>query len=266
MSSVIFVFLLTTIQVQGQKVALPKFSVGVDVGTGTFVGEVDKQWYIRQDIGASYYGDYYHQNSIYGDMSYFHVGIKSEYALNDKCSVLAGLKYKRIYSDIQHDGRRNFFYLRYVQDESDLEFFRVRSIKEYNHYLSMPLEVKYVPLHISGWFAFYGKLGVDLGMLIQSEKGINFKSESMYSYEDEVLEKMIKHDANSFFSSYYAAIGFSFFPTHKVTCSVDVFLPAGLFTSHQSSLIDPFSYGGVQCFIQIPLSKIEKNNKNVHHE
>ncbi len=257
MSSVIFVLLLTTIQVQGQKRELPKFSIGIDVGAGNFVGEIDKQWDIRQDVGTNYYGDSYYQNSVSGDMAYFHVGIKSEYALNSKWSVLAGLNYKQLYSDIYNDGRKSFFYLRYTQDGEVSEFFRIRSIEEYNHYLSMPLEVKYTAFHAIDWVTIHGKLGVDLGVLLQSEKGIDFKSESMNSYEDEVFEKMIKHDVNSFLASYYAAIGLSLFPTHKMIFNVNLLLPAGLLGTNQSTLINPFSYTGVQCSIQISLSKKE---------
>ncbi len=265
---VVFLLWLTAYQGKGQQKVFSNFLIGIESGVGHLNGKMNERWDIRQDLGDYNYDRYTNNGSIFADMYHFNIGIKGEYSFfNKKLSVLSGVKYKQIYNGLITNNNK-FFYLRYKQDNTTTEFIRIRDLNEYNHYIAVPLEIKYMPFKVFKRIGIYGKVGIELGALLQSRKEINFHSEAMKQYEDEIFNTVVKDEVNKLLASYYAMFGVSFFLKNKTVFNIDILLPSGLWSKNNSSLIDPSFYGGVQFAIQVPLSKFSKIEtvKKTNHE
>ncbi len=264
----VFLLWLTAYQGKGQQKVFSNFLIGIESGVGYLNGEMNEQWDIRQDLGGYNYDRYTNNGSIFADMYLFNIGIKGEYSFfNRKLSVLSGVRYKQIYNGLITNNNK-FFYLRYKQDNTTTEFVRIRDLNEYNHYIAVPLEIKYMPFKIFKKIGIYGKVGIELGALLQSQKEINFHSKAMKQYEDDIFKTVVKNKVNRLLASYYAMYGFSFFSKNKTVFNIEFLFPLGLWSKNNSSLTNTLFYGGGQFSIQVPLSRFSKIKtvKKTNHE
>lgn len=257
-TGLIILVLLVTLSVQSQETS--NFTVGVECSSSSVFGSLNKKWSIRQDVGSysnSYEG--YSSGSINTTMDISYIGVKPEFLfLNNKLGIASGLRFTNINSYVENGyGTGNYFYLRYKSDAMGTEYTRVNNITEDNNYLGIPLELRFIPFQYTSW-GFYAKVGVDLNLKVSSKTSIDFTSESMKAYEQEVMSS-VDTKTSTVYSSFYSSIGVKYGKKNHVTCNLDIFLPSYILTSNNSSLVVPEMYNGFQFTVQFPINR--KNSK-----
>ena len=252
-STLLATFFLVTAQAQN----CPIFRIGAEYGEKTVLSaKVNDKWNIHQDVGGRWY-DYNSRlgtNNGNGFAAYTqkYVGIKPEVSLlNDRLNIYSGLRLTMISENISGIGDNAHFYLREATPQG-IEFYRVKTISEKLNYLSIPLEVSYVPIVIQQ-VAVYGKLGAQLGYKISGKTSLDFVSESMKQHESELIKKAGVEN-NKFYSEIYAAIGARFISHRKLHFNIEYMLPSRMLTKNNGSITKPTeNEGGLQLSVQVPL-------------
>lgn len=243
----VFLFLITTIHAQNS----PRFLLGFEFGEASVKGELNDEWSVRQDINP--YSDYYNYSSGVSNVSsitYF--GIKPEVtSYSGRLSLSSGLRFSQLNSSLSGGINGEYYFLRYKSDQTSSEYARVSSLSEKVNYLSVPLEFRFVPVQISN-FGFYGKIGTEIGLKLSSKKSIEFTSETMKPYQEEVLNtNPVK--ANSLYSTLYGAIGVRWESLRGTNVNMELLLPSKFLTENNLTLITPTLFSGFQFSVQFPL-------------
>lgn len=253
MKKLLLLFLILGIGLNSNAQDKPSIHLSVDVlGGGGILGTQENRWDIRQTFNSySYYEtEYLTSNSF---LSY--ISLKPEFRFSKKLSFYTGLRYTDMTNSFSNmNSRSGFFYVRFAQYSSDeTHFYRVKSIEESAGYLSIPLEVKYSPIHWRG-FSLYGRLGTDFGLLIYSKRSAELFQPEMQQHEADVLN-VVPFIPNNFLSTAYAGIGLGYEFKNRVSVNADLPIIKGILTKNHSSIFQASSLSGVQVSLSIPLSK-----------
>lgn len=230
-----------------------QFLLGVEVGGGGINGELNENWSVRQDVNP--YSDYYNYSSSVNNLSslaYF--GFKPELSFfNKRLSTFSGLRFTQLDSYLGGGIDGNYFFLRYKDDASGTEYARVNKLTEKVNYLSVPFELRFVPVQISN-FGFYLKVGTEIGLKLSSKRTIEFTSTSMEPYEDEVLNSN-QSTTNNLYSTFYSAIGVRWESIKGANVNIEILLPSKISTKNNLTLITPDFYSGFQFSVAFPIKK-----------
>ena len=247
----ISLFLITTLNAQKNH----RFLLGFELGATSVKGDLSENWSIRQDISP--YSDYNsYSSSVNNASSISYFGIKPELTFNnDRLTVSSGLRFSQLESNLSGGINDEYFFLRYQSNATNTEYARVNSLTEKVNYLSVPLELRFVPIQISN-FGFYAKIGTEIGLKLFSKRAIEFTTAAMKPYEEEILNTN-PVTANSMYSTFYGAIGVRWESLKGKNVNLEWILPSRFLTKNNLTLITPEMYSGFQLSIQFPFQKVK---------
>jgi hypothetical protein len=211
---------------------------------------------IRQNISSNYV-DQSSNGNISSETSGLLFGARWEYFNTKfKVGVSTGIRYTGYRSEITGSSSINakFFYLRYSMEGSDTKFARVKSLTERNNYISIPLELKWVPLQYKN-VGFFAKAGMDVSILnLSNGTRVNFQESNMNIHQDVVL-RGIETITNKFSSSLYSSLGMKFGKENKPNYSIEFFLPSLFLNKNNFNLADIDYLEGFKISIQFSIKK-----------
>jgi len=211
---------------------------------------------IRQNI-SSFFVNQVSDGEINSTAFGIYAGLRAEYFLKKfKTGLSAGLRYINYGSEISGFSARNadFFYLRYSMEGSDTRFARVKSMSETTNFITIPLELRFIPIQRKG-IGLFVKAGAELSLLnLKHSTHISFQDPEMNVNEDEILQQ-ISTPANKFYSTLYATAGIKFGYEGKVNYILEVFLPGSYLTKDNFSLTKVDYFEGFKLSLQIPVFK-----------
>lgn len=219
-------------------------------------GTIRESVAIRQNISA-FYVDQVSEGEVNAATSGAMAGLRWEYFLKKfKSGVSAGLRYTGYFSEISGYSASNadFFYLRYSMQGSDTRFARVKSMNETSHFITLPLEIRVVPIQRWG-MGFFVKAGAELSLLnLKHDTHIDFQDDAMNVYGDDILEN-ISSRANEFYSTLYASAGVKFGREDRVNYIIEAFLPSFYLSKDNFSLTEVDYFEGFKLSVQFPVRK-----------
>ncbi|MFW5877985.1 MAG: hypothetical protein ACOCUP_02615 [bacterium] len=219
-------------------------------------GSIRENIAIRQNI-SSYYVDQVSNGHVYSETYGIVVGAKWEY-FNQKLNIgfSSGLRYTDFQSEITgySSNRADFFYLRYSMEDSDTKFARVKYLEESAGFITIPLEVRFIPFEYKN-IGLFGRAGAEVSIMnILSERNIGFREETMEAFEDEVLGQ-IGNSPGKFYSSLYASIGLKMSKPGRPEYVIELFLPSPFLSKNNFVLTKVDYYSGFKFSIHFPILK-----------
>ncbi|MBN2350756.1 MAG: hypothetical protein JXJ22_18100 [Bacteroidales bacterium] len=219
-------------------------------------GKIRESISVRQNI-SSYYVDQVSNGSISSETYGVVLGLKWEYFNTRlKTGISTGVRYTGFRSEITgySSDRANFFYLRYSMVNTDTKFARVKNISESNNFISIPLELRFIPFKFQN-FGLFGKVGIEFSNFnLKKETDINFQEKTMESYQDEILDN-IGISSNNFYSTLYGSVGFLLGKENKTNYIFEVFLPSLFLSRNNFALTEVDYYAGFKFSVQFQVKK-----------
>ena len=219
-------------------------------------GTIKESIAIRQNI-SSYYVNQASEGYISSTTSGLILGLRWEYFNPGlKAGISTGLRYTSYRSEISGftSGNADFYYLRYSMIDSDTKFARVKSLTEVNNFISIPLEIRYIPIHHKG-FALFAKAGVEFGGLnLYKNTDIDFQNDAMEANQEAILAG-IGEATNRFYSTLYASTGIKIGHEGKTNLILEVFLPSLFLTRNNFVLTEVEYFEGFKLSLQMPVKK-----------
>lgn len=235
------------------------WSFSIDLNSNLTNGNLRDNWPIRQDVGASYYDDYYYSsNRVTADMNFTQISIRPEYQLiHDKLSVSTGIRFTHLQSEVSKYNSENgeYFFLRYESNPTSTEYARINSIAEKTAYLGVPLEFQITPFRFYK-LAPYLRIGSEIGFKLSSSNKINFYTESMDSYAGTIMQQY-GFEPQSIFATLNSSIGLSLGAAGKINYNFEILLPSFFLTDKNSSLLEVNEFSGFRFSLKIPLSELK---------
>jgi hypothetical protein len=218
-------------------------------------GSIKESIPIRQNPDY-FYVSQYSDGNVWSETYGFTCGVRYEYYLSKlKSGISAGLRYYGFETDINGftSGNAEFFYLRYTMDDTDIRFARVNALSESKHLITVPVELRVVPLQYRR-ISFFARAGIEYSIISLGHKtGISFHDENMNAYKDEVLGG-IANTTISHFSAFYSSVGLKLGREGKPNYMFEVLLPSFFLTDNNFSLTDTDSYSGFRLSVQFPVN------------
>lgn len=227
--------------------------INVDGGVVFPNGTIKDDIPIRQDV-SSYQSFYPSSGTISTFTKAYHMSIRAELFNNIyNLGLSTGIRllaYDTELSGYTHENA-DFFYLRYAMNDGDTKFARVQSITENKMFLTVPLELRYMPLRLKN-FGFFMRAGAELSVMSpDAEIDLEFYDSQMKVFKNEVAAGLTD-DTNSFYSSFYGAVGITFGQKDKLNYSMEVFIPSPYLTDNNFMLSTVDFYSGFKFSLQMP--------------
>jgi hypothetical protein len=219
-------------------------------------GSVKENIAIRQNIN-SFYVNQSSYGHIYSESSGFIAGLRWEY-FNTKfrTGFSSGLRYTGFNTEITGFSSWNaqFFYLRYSMLDNNTKFARVTSINENIHFISVPVEIMFVPLEYS-IFELFIKAGGDFSFKsLRKRTGIDFFENHMEVYHDSILNAL-GLSTGKHYSTLYSSAGLKIGKQGDPNYLIEVFMPSVFLTRNNFNLTESSYFGGVKFSLQIPVNR-----------
>ena len=219
-------------------------------------GTIKENIAIRQNI-SSYYVYQSSNGYVSSYTSGFMLGLRWEYFnVRLKAGISTGLRYTGYISEISGftSSNADFFYLRYSMMNSDTKFARVKSISETNNFISIPLEIRFIPFQYKG-LGLFVKAGIEFSRFnLKKGTDIIFQDTIMEINEDIILSGM-GAAPNKLYSTLYGSIGLKIGKEDKPNYQFEVFLPSLFLTKNNFTLSDVEYFDGFKFSVQIPIKK-----------
>lgn len=229
-------------------------SLHIETGCVYPNGTIKESIAIRQNI-SSYYANEYSNGYVSATNAGFTFGLRWEYFYTKyKVGFSTGLRYTSYNSEISGYTASNadFFYLRYSTMNSDTKFARLKSITEFNNYISIPVEVMYVPFNYK-ILSLFVKGGADFSILnIEKDTDIIFQDNAMEVNQDLILSS-ISEASNKFHSTLYATIGLSLGKVGRANYMFELFLPSLFLSNNNFTLTKVNTFDGFKLSVKIPI-------------
>lgn len=219
-------------------------------------GNIKESISIRQNI-SSYYVNQYSNGYISSESSGFLLGLRWEYFnLSFKTGVSAGIRFIWFSNEISgySSNSADFFYLRYSMQETDTKFARIKSISEINNIITLPLELRVVPIQFRE-IELFARVGSEISILnLKKSSNIDFSEKSMEVHQDLILGTFGEH-TNKVYSSLFGSVGLKYGKVNKPNYLFEVFLPSIIMTSNYFTIMDVDYFEGFKLSIQFPFNK-----------
>lgn len=219
-------------------------------------GSIKESVAIRQNISyffANQFSSGHVSSTSYGILA----GARYEYYYpRFKSGLSAGLRFTGFNTEISGYTSSNseFFYLRYSIEDNNTKFARIKLMEESNYYLTVPIEVKVVPLTYRN-LSLYAKAGVEFSLLrFGSGADITFQDEIMDQNKESVLTS-ITGESNKFYSTFNSAIGVIVGHDEGPKLLFEVFLPSLFLTENNYKFIDTEYYSGMKLSLAFPINR-----------
>lgn len=227
--------------------------IGIEYGTYEMTGEIDDRWEFRYMKGhntspESYLGS---ENVIgTGEMRY--AALKSELSIwGNRVTLASGLRYTHVSEEISPS--KSYQLYLYHPSEQGIEFFRILGMSETLGYLSVPLEADILLWGRHSNWQGYVKGGIEAGTKIHSKTGLDFVSQEMKKYQEEILSTAGKSPSNLFVNT-YGSLGLRLILNNGIRLSGEVSFPGVILSKNNFSLLDTKLYSGVRFMISTPIS------------
>ncbi len=236
----------------------PKWTKSIHLESGLIYpkGSIKESIAIRQNI-SSYFVNQSSDGEILSVTSGFQLGMKYEYFYSRfNTGISAGIRYTGYRTEISGFSSSNadFFYLRYSILGTDTKFARVKDISEVNNFISIPLEIRVVPLHYRDIGLFF-RAGAEFSRFnLKKDTNIDFQDTSMNSYEDNILEN-IGVTTNKNYATLYGTVGVQYGKENKANYLFEIFLPSYFITDHNFAISEVDYLEGFKFSVQFPLKK-----------
>ena len=232
--------------------------IGIEMGFHEFFGStivpkrvqsVDaSQTYLYDDYGGCNYLSSGHViNKMY-------VGIKYEALYhNNTIGIASGLRFNQLSAQLDHHKNYDAFIWLLRQDEQTSNYVMIRSMKQENHYVAVPLEIRYFPVKSDLFFKYYFKLGGALNYRFSTNFNIDFQNPEMSKYANEVIAHIMKPCTFSGFI--FPAFGFRWGKNDQTWVNLEFQFPGFIIAQRKHSFVDPNFGLGMQLSVLLPLNK-----------
>ncbi|MFH2143912.1 MAG: hypothetical protein ABIJ97_15920 [Bacteroidota bacterium] len=235
-------------QEEAENKSLLKY-IGIEAGSVFYGSEFDNVDLIRKQNQYSYPADIYN-NTV---MNNLYLGAKAEFILTDyNLGILTGIRYSSLNSasgNNYSDENNDFFYTLYKDEETAVEYLRLRGVKHTASYIGIPIEIRYL-IYKSKKIKFFGKASTDLQYQVSSKSDIFFLNEAMEIYEDDVVN--IFNTPNDLLSTLYFSGGIKLGKDDDINLNLEVVFLSFILTENNSIMNNPLGGGGLQINIQMP--------------
>jgi hypothetical protein len=227
------------------------FRLNVEYGYNEVSTSLNERWNIRQDVGTSYYDN--NNRRVFSHLVMNQIAVKPEWDFfGGKLAFETGLKYSFLNSALdmalQSNGLPAYFFLHYNSTGINTEYTKVHSITENTQYLSIPLELKLIPLKWRN-FDVYVKTGVDFGLKINSTTTINFVNNNMDEFHQTILDN-VGADVNKYMVGWNNSVGVAYGRNNSLRYRIEALLPSFLLTKNNSSLVNGDVFTGFRFSLQ----------------
>jgi len=236
--------------------------IGIEMGFHEFFGNTIVPDQVRSikavDVfETDYYGDYYYGG--YNDKSahaidkiYFGVKYEALFS-NNNIGISTGLRFSQLSAQLDHSRKYDSFIWLLRQNEQATDYLTIRSIKQKNHYIGIPLEIRVFPKRRDYFFKQYFKIGGAFNYRFSTNYDVDFQEPAMSKYADEVGDKIRKPCTFSGFI--FPALGFRWGKNNYPWVNLEFQFPGFMIAQYKHAFVDPDVGFGMQLSIQIPLNK-----------
>ncbi|MDR1860618.1 MAG: hypothetical protein LBR06_06845 [Bacteroidales bacterium] len=235
--------------------------IGIEVGAESFWGDYNSLARIREpattwyDYTYAYYDSYYGGGVPFSDQKVQdrYVGIKPEFFFaKNRCGLAVGLRYTSFRSRLSTD--RDYFLWRLsAESAEDMDLVRIRSFRQRQHYIGIPVELRFFPNSRDLPFQHYFKIGTVLNCQVATTNRISFANQAMSKYSATVSGQI--PDGDAFNMTAFAAIGVKVGRYHSwgtIEFRVPWFFAS---TSSASSFVSPTAGVGCNMSLLLPWGK-----------
>ena len=235
-------------QEEAKKNTYLKF-IGIESGAVFYASEFKQIDLVRKQDQNNYPSDIYNKTSFYN----WYLGAKIELRSSEyKLGIQTGLRFSTLnsmsgsnYSDKNND----FYYFLFNEDETAVEYMRLRGIKQKANYVGIPLEFRYLMLR-SKYVKLFCKASTEFQYLVNSKSDVYFLKEEMEVHENEVIEKFNK--PNKLLSTLYFSGGIKFGSDENINFNLEAVFLSFVLSDNNSIINKPLAGGGFQVNIQVP--------------
>lgn len=233
-----------------------KQSLHLDAGFLFPSGTIKEDIAVRQNI-SHYYTSHSSQGYVSAETSVFTTSVRWEF-YNSRLltGISSGLKFTGFNTEISGYTTRNtdFFYLRYNMIDSDTRFARVKSITETNNFISVPIELRIIPLHYREMSLFV-RAGIEFSLLnIKHTTDIDFHNDNMEVHKESILS-LLSTTPDKFYSTVYSSAGFVYTQENKPNFMFELILPVHIISKNNFALTEIDNMAGFKLSVQIPVIK-----------
>ncbi len=223
--------------------------------------KVEESLPIRQNV--SYQTVYYQKPQLTVSSSGISSSLKFEiFNPGYRIALQTGLKYIAYNTSVTGTMTDNtdYFFVRYSIENQEVKFARVKEIKENNHYLAIPIDLRYY-FFSRKRYGFYVKVNTDIGLSISHELNILFHDPNMNTSKNEVLE-VIKSDYDKFYTTITGAVGIRYNYIHKICLNGELIFPSTFMGNNYFMLTEANHVFGIRISAQMPINFNNNKKKN----
>ena len=255
----LFILFFPFICMEGQQNS--PFRIGVEYGSYKMAGEIDNRWefrlaktpYVSQEDGSG-------REHVEGAGEVNYAGLKSELSVwGNRITLASGIRYTRVNQRISPTWDSPLYL--YHLSSQGIELFRIRSMNESLGYIGVPLEADILLWgQLSNW-QVYVKAGMQTGVKIDGKTTLDFVSQEMEKYGDEIIDGAGKAPAD-FFLNTYAGLGLRLLLNSGIRLSVETLFSPNFLTNDNFSLLTAKTFGGGQLSVSFPVNLFQRSRKN----
>lgn len=199
---------------------------------------------------GSYYGAYNNPFLFYSPAHRFFAGGKIQIrSHNQRFALLGGIRYSfyqsRYENEFDYSGNPSVFYFRVDQTENTIEYVRLSELKQQAHYVSLPLEFRFIPFNKRTFRPFL-RAGIEYATRVGTATKPDFVDDTPSVSASDIHQLL--GAPSGFLVSGFMGIGFLIEPR----ISFEISLPGFILAGSPSKLIDPVASIGCQVTYFIP--------------
>ena len=232
-------FLCSALAIEAQQQS-SRFRIGVEYGIFELEGKIDDRWEFRQTKKNHPTHDSFSGNeNVTGRGDARYTGLKSELSIWDnRVTLSSGLRYTLIKERIS-PSMNSQLYLFHPSTQG-VELFRVHGMSESLGYVGIPLEADILLWgRLSNWQT-YVKGGVQAGVKVYENTGLDFISKEMEKYKNDILSTAGKAPSD-FFSYAYGSIGLRLILKHGTRLAIEGVFPPVYFPCLRTNPTEVYS-------------------------
>ena len=236
--------------------------IGIEMGFHEFFGSTIIPDQVRsiksiETIETGYYDSYYNRYNDNASQAIhkIYVGIKYEALFfKHRLGVSSGLRFYQTSARLNHSKHYDAFMWMLRQDEQSAEYVTIRTITQKNHYVCVPLEIRFFARKRDRIFKHYFKIGGSFNYRFSTNDKIDFQDAQMSKYEAEIKSKI--QDPCTFSGFVFPAFGFKWGRNNNPWVNVEFQFPGFLIAQRKHAFVEPDVGFGMQFSFQLPLNKI----------
>ncbi len=169
-----------------------------------------------------------------------------------------GVKYWLYFTTIKGRMSENaeYFYFRYASNQQESKYARLKNITENQHYLTVPVDVRYYFLNRKR-LGLFVRMSADVGFNVHHKLDVTFFNPEMNLNKTEVLS-IIQQTLDKVYYSASASLGFRYYYIEKISLNVEFNILSKYLGGNYFILTDAERYSAIKASVQIPFHLILK--------